>query len=216
VIHVPLMPMLHPDAQERLKAWVEQGGRLLLGPLVGYRSMEFTAFTDKTFGGLEALIGAESSLRFTVHWVENETAITFDDGQSFHTRNWCEGLEATTGKAIAHYRGGYGDGHAAVIEHQLGDGVVMTLGWQPDEQTYLRLMRRLMAEAGVGAVAEGGAEVAVAPRGRDGRTTGYGVVNLSKSAQTIQLDASGTDLLSGATMGPEIALEPLQVVVLKL
>lgn len=217
VLLMPLMPMVPENLRKRLRDWVMAGGRLLLGPLTGYRTSEFTSFTDREFGGLEELIGAGSSIRFTVHWVEDKVDVVLADGQVVHSRNWCEGLRPTTGKAMASYRHGYGDGHAAMIDHRLGKGRVIFAGCQLPTATYLGLVRELMGEAGLAPVAHGSGDVVVAPRaGADGKVAGYGVVNLVEEPRRITLPAGGTDLLSGAKVGPDLDLAPMQAMIVRL
>ncbi len=211
VLVLPLMPMLGKETRQRLREWVEAGGRLILGPITGFRSGEFTAFTDQTFGGLEELIGGTSLLRFPVHWVEESVAIEFADGVSTHTRVWCESYEPTTGEALAHYRGGYGDGGAAIIRHQLGRGTVTTLGGLVDESTYLRLIREQTDAAGLTPLAEGSPHVVVIPRGPDA----LALVNLREDEQTIRLPHPGTDLLTGRHIPEEITLAPLEVIIVR-
>ena len=65
VIVMPLVPIVFRPTKERLKEWVQEGGCLLLGPLTGHRTEEFTAWTDHEFGGLEDLIGATCTGHFT-------------------------------------------------------------------------------------------------------------------------------------------------------
>ncbi len=207
---MPLMPMVREDTKARLRAWVEAGGRLLLGPLTGYRTEEFTAWTDRTFGGLEDLVGAEKSLGFTVHWVEDRVKVAFEGGPETRTRAWCWGLRPTGGEAVARYEGGYGDGEVAAIRHRFGKGEVLTLGCMVDPAVYVGLVRELSGEA---PVAEGAGDVVVVPRAaKDSDTVaGYGVVNLSESPQEVTLPAAGTDRLTGQRVGPEMHLAPLAV-----
>lgn len=211
VLCLPYAPMLGADFRRRLAAWVRAGGRLLLGPLVGYRSEEFTAFTDREFGGLEDLIGGTSALRFTPHWVEDRIEVAFANGATTRTRTWCEAYAPTAGTAIAHYRGGYGDGLPAVLDHRCGEGRVITLGGPVDAATYARLALELAAEVGIAPVASGPERVVVAPRAAaDGVVAGWVVVNLRETAEVVTLPAGGVDVLDGSRVGPEVALAPLQ------
>jgi beta-galactosidase len=216
VIIMPLMPMVRAQTRAKLRAWVEAGGLLLLGPLTGYRTEDFTCFGGREFGGLEELMGGESSISFTVHWVEDRTKVTFADGRSCATKNWCEGFAPATARALAHYRGGYGDGHVAAMENALGKGRVITLGCRVSEEVYLWLARSLCDAAGIEPTAGGSGQVIVAPRaGADGRIAGWGVVNLSESGQSVTLPEAGVDLLTGQRVGRELALEALEVMIVE-
>lgn len=213
LIICPHMAILRTETRERLAEWVKAGGRLLLGPLAGTRSEEMTAWTDRTFGGLEDLIGADSSIRFTPHWVEETIDVVFAGGSACHPRFWCEGFAPHEGtEVLAFYRGGYGDKHAAVVSRPLGKGRVITVGTTLGEQPWMELVRILCDEAGIEPVIAGSPGVLACPRmNGSGKLSGIGLVNTVKSAQAVTLPGVGTDLLTGATVGGEIGLKPLEV-----
>jgi len=216
VVIMPLMPMVSPALRQRLVAWVKQGGCLLLGPLTGYRSTEFTAFTDRTFGGLEELIGAESALRFTAMWVEKTVALDYGFKRA-PVKGWCEAYAPTTGHPLAQYRGGYGDGLAGVMDHNLGQGRVLTMGCRTDEATYLHLVKLLMTQTGLTPLAQTEGRVIVAPRANAvGQITAYGLINLEEERRSVTLPAAGMDLFTGLPTPATMVLEPLAVHLVKL
>jgi len=203
--HLPIVPEI---TRARLHEWVAEGGHLILGPYTGYRTPEFTAFRDRDFGGLEALIGAESALRFPVQWVEDKVRIEFGNGRSGSAKSLCEAWEPEPGtEVIARYRGGYGDGLAAIVRNRFGKGAVTTAGCRLDADSWWGLVAHHLTALGIRPLAEGSADVVVTPRG----PAGFGIVNLSTQSQSIRLPAGGTDLLTQTPCGPEIALAPLAV-----
>ncbi|MFP4053122.1 MAG: beta-galactosidase [Phycisphaerae bacterium] len=217
IICLPLLPMMAEKTRKRLIEWVRGGGKLLLGPLTGIRTEEWTMPREQEFRGLEELIGAESALRFTVQWQEDLVEVDFTEGVDCHTRNWCEGFTLTTGEAIAVYRGEgtYGHGQIAAVHNTFGEGEVITLGCQVDPESYLWLLDELMRRASVERYAMGSEKVLVAPRGPEaGKINGFGVVNLSEEPQQVTVPVAGVDRLSGEKMGPSLKLDPLQVVLL--
>ncbi len=225
VLLMPLMPIVPKETMERIKQWVRDGGRLLLGPLTGYRTEEFTCPRDQEFNGLEELIGAESSLRFTVQWQEKHVEVDFTEGVDCPTRNWCEGFKPTTGEPIAFYKydqaGGYGDGEVAAVQNRYGKGTVITLGCQVDPASYLWLVDQLMMQARIEPVAYGSDRVIVVPRSKPGsdEIAGYAMVNLTESKQLVTIPTPGgeqlTDALTGREVGPDVEMQPLEVMLLK-
>jgi beta-galactosidase GanA len=212
VLIMPLMPIAGEDLRARLTRWVRDGGHLLIGPMTGIRTPDMTVWRDREFGGLEDLIGASSACQFTVKWVEDRVEVMYGDRTSAKTRAWCHGFACTTASPLAVYRGGYGDGHPAVVRNRFGRGTVTTLGCMPDRQSYVRLVREILAEAGVAPVAEGSPRVQVVPRAdASGRVSGYGLFNLAGERQSIRIGSFGMDVLSKRKAGPDIEMEPYGV-----
>jgi beta-galactosidase GanA len=213
VILCPHMSILREETQARLADWVADGGRLLLGPLVGTRSPEMTAWTDRTFGGLEDLIGAGSAVRFTPHWVEETISVEFESGMSCHPKYWCEGFAPHDGTdVLAAYKGGYGDGRAAVVSRLYGKGRVITLGCPVDEACLMSIVRMLAAEAGISPVTSGDPEVLACPRANaEGGLAGIGLINTVKEPKSVRLKGKFRDRLTGEPVEGEIALNPLEV-----
>lgn len=217
VLIVAHHPMLDDDARTRLHEYVEQGGTLIFGPLSGHRTTEFTSYTDKVFGGLEGLIGAESKIRFSPHWVETDITLWLPTGETSHPRFWCEGFEPTHAEVLATYEGGWGSGSAAVLRHEVGRGVVYTLGCPLDEAAWLSIVEAACNHADVTPVAVGSDKVLVVPRAnREGIRTGFGLVNYTKEPQRIALPESGIDLLTGEMLDGEFEMEPLGVRVVRV
>jgi beta-galactosidase len=211
-------PVITADARERLQTFVQNGGVVILGPFVGTRTEEFTAWTDQAFGGLEDLIGADSAVRFSPHWVEDTITVDLGDGVSSNPRIWCEGFAPRDGTTVlASYEGGWGGGSAAIIEHRYGKGTVITVGTAINEAAYVHLVERACSIAGVEKVAEGSEKVLVAPRANaEGKRTGYGLVNYTKEPQEITLPVSGIDRLTGTQVGGTYTLPPLTVQLIEL
>ena len=188
VICFPQMPIITDAARARLADWVEAGGTLVLGPLSGWRSEEFTAFTEQEFGGLEAIMGAEVELFFTVQWVEDRVAIEFNDGHTTASRTWVQGFATTTAETMATWRGGYGDGLPAIIDNRHGAGRVITIGGMVDEPSWVKIVSEACADAGIQPVADAGEKVQVVPRSNgDGAISGYGLINLDTEPAPVTL-----------------------------
>ena len=214
VLLLPLLPVLDAALRQRLDSWVRDGGLLLLGPYTGHRTEEFTCFTDRRFGGLEELIGADSDISFSTMWREGKTQVELTDGPAGAASYWCEAFRPAAGTAIGWYRGAgeYGDGRVAVIDHRVGAGRVITLGAIVPEEILLHLAGLLFEEAGVAPVAQGSVDVAVMPRAAaNSNVAGYAIVNLAEETREIVLPCSGRDLLTGQQVAATLRLAPFGV-----
>ncbi len=217
LIIAPQLSILSADARQRLRDWVETGGRLLLGPMSGTRTPDMTLWTDSDYGGLEELMGADQALRFSPHWVEESIDVAFADGTSCHPRIWCEAFAPREGTdVLASYRGGYGDGLPAVVSRHLGKGRVISLGCPLDEPCFQALFDLLAREADIRPMAEGGEGVLCCPRvDAEGKLTALGLVNTRKTPASIRLPFAGTDLLENEYCEGELEMAPLQVRLLR-
>jgi beta-galactosidase GanA len=217
VICLPQMPIVTQTSRKRLAEWVKAGGTLVLGPLTGWRSEEFTAFTDQEFGGFEAIMGAKIERFFTVQWVEDVVSMEFEDGHRTHSQSWVQSFAPSTATTLATWRGGYADGHPAVIDNVHGKGRVITIGGMVDEPTWGRLVSQACVDAGIEPVCEGGKKVQAIPRaGANGKLAGYGVVNLDTKPASVTLAGKGTDRLSGRATEASFNLEPFEVKIIEL
>jgi beta-galactosidase GanA len=237
VILCPLVPILFRPTRERLKEWVTNGGCLLVGPLTGHRSEEFTAWTDQEFGGLEDLIGASVTSAFQATDTENPQILWHASASapnaadraapapglaatelpSSTPRGLAHAFAPTAAHVLARYATGPATGQAAILMRKLGQGTVITLGARVDEPTYLDLVHTLCELAKVEPLAAGSPGVAIIPRmNPDTTIAAYGVVNLTITEQTLTLPKPGKDRLTGRELGPDITLAPLEVLLLEL
>lgn len=216
ILLMPQIPMVPEERVEELKAWVEAGGRLLLGPLTGYRTTDFTAHIDRPHGSLEALMGARMVAQAPTRDIEDRVRLEYADGRSGKVKLWNDAFELEGGAAIASYNGGWCDGHVAIVDHRLGKGRVITLGTKVEVSDYLSLVSLLMEEIGIEPLARGDAGVLVIPRGKkDEGVSGYGVVNYTREKKRITLPQSGRDRFTGRRVGADLELEPLEVLLIE-
>lgn len=236
VIILPLVPILFRPTKQRLKEWVTEGGCLLIGPLTGHRTEEFTAWTDQEFGGLEELMGATCTASFTAQsstqmiWgtdpapaaegapqTPSPTPTEQAELPASTPRGQCHAFAPTTAHVLARYQTGAQRGDAAILINKLGEGTVITLGARVDRESYLDLIHTLCELAKIQPLASGSEHVAVIPRSNpDNSIAAYGVVNLSDQPQTISLPKIGTDRLTGRRIQEDLTLQPSEVMLVEV
>jgi beta-galactosidase GanA len=236
VLILPLVPIVYRPTKDRLKEWVRGGGCLLVGPLSGYRTEEFTAWTDHEFGGLEELMGATCSGSFSTSEDEKVRIVWGTDAvpgnqelaaeaaspqgaelPASTPRGGCHSFSATTAHVLARYENGPTAGQAAILMNKVGQGTVITLGARVDRETYLDLVHTLCELAKIQPLASGSPHVAVIPRmNPDTSIAGYGVVNLTEEQQSVTIPKGGRDRLSGRAIATEVALAPFEVVLVEV
>lgn len=202
----------HPvliDAQRcsLLKAYVEQGGILVIGCRAGYKDMCGRCAMLPQPGLLQILTGTD--IRDFTFASPNEEEICMDwQGECLPAPIFHDILTPLPGTdVLAVYAGGYYKGEAALTERKLGQGRVLHLGSTFARETVGRLFDYLK-------IREPFKEWIMAPEGleivmreKDGRKFLF-VLNFLDTEQTFELRASALLLYAGEKQTGRISLPP--------
>ncbi len=207
---VPLLYCLDEDGlRDRLRAWVEQGGTLVIGPLSDVRDEHLGKFRHAPFGSLEEWAGvyckyslASAPHSFELTWLSG--------GQTFDSAIWADGFELRGAEELALWNDGPLRGLAAATQRVMGRGRVVLLGTVLPSSGWDLLLR----EFGVKPVATGYGRQIVAPREGDGRR-GVVLVDLEGDGFTADLPAAGIDLLTGEARSGSVGVPGFGVQVIE-
>jgi beta-galactosidase GanA len=224
LLFVPLAPYLTADLRQRLKEWVHKGGVLVLGPMSGYRTEEWTSFTDAALGDLEQWTGIAVDSRIPVGTkprpAEIPIGLSFADGilkDSAVAGLWSEALSSQSGTVLATYTNGMHKGLPAIMESKYGKGKILILGTDPGREAMKKLLQYSSQAAGLTPLAVGDPEVVVVPRiGKD--VKGYVVINISNKPRSIEIQDTNSfvNVLNGKLQpSVSLSLKPYEVMVLK-
>lgn len=221
VLFIPLMPSLDAGFKARLKAWVSNGGTLILGPMTGYRDEEWCANKEAAFGDLESWMGIEGGslipIGTTPRPAEIVPEVRFASSMGLSDAKcglWAMTLTSKTGSTLATYANSMVKGNAAIMQNQVGKGQVIVMGTDPGKEAVRAIVLKAAKEAGVAPVATGDQGLVIVPRkGKIGRA--MAVVNISNSAKSVTLPYGGKDLLSGEVMSSQLNLKPYEVRIVK-
>ncbi|MEM9325870.1 MAG: beta-galactosidase [Bacteroidota bacterium] len=214
VLFVPLAPSLDAGFVERMKTWVEGGGTLILGPMSGYRSENWTAFRNHALGDFGRWTGIEVEHRLPIDSYNvkdlGPAQISFNEGMidgEVEAQLWTEALSAGDGKVIAQYTNGWQKGMPAIMERPIGEGKVVYLGTAPSNQAMQSILVRYAEAAGIAPLASGDKDVLVVPRQKDGESYQF-VINLANDQRSVILNQPiRRDILSGKVVERR-SLEP--------
>jgi len=223
VLFIPIMPIVPDELRERLEAWVKGGGTLLIGPMSGYRSEYWAAFTDHATGSLEDWMGLTVESRIPIgaklRPAEIPVMLDFDAGLALPEAEgglWSEALTTEEGKVLATYQNGMHSGEAAIVETQVGKGKVVYLGTDPGREALAKMLLNYAEEAGIAPLASGDKGVLMVPReGKAGKAVV--VINLMNKTATVELKQldKAKDLLTGEQLGKRLELAPYEVRILE-
>lgn len=199
LVVAPALNVLTPETAQRLTAYVESGGNLVLGARSGMKDGANALWPQRQPGPLAALLGARVVQYYAL---ERPVPVEGDWGKGQAT-TWGERLETTAPDAevVLRYGAGNGwlEGQPAAVTRLVGKGSITYVGATLDDPLMTALTARLMSQAKVDAVWPAlPADVDMAVRSGKGRRvvilTNYGAGN-----QRIDLPAPMRDVLSGGT-----------------
>jgi len=186
----PSLYLLPEHLADRLEAYVEGGGHLLLGPRTGVKDEHNKLRAARQPGPLASLVGATVDQRESFP-AGIETAVeAVDGGERYPFDVWAEWLEPTRADPRFEYDvDGVSAGQAAAVHRTDGDGSVDYCGVWPGDSLADELVVSLLDRAGVNHSKRLPSGVRAAAR--DGRTW---VCNFTSDQYRIE---SGTDWLVG-------------------
>lgn len=196
VLFYPHPTLINEARVAVLRAYVEQGGTLILGCRSGYKDMTGRCVMMPQPGLLQAITGSDVT-DFTFTSPEEEPVWADWDGQKLETPIFNDILTPLEGtKVLASYANNYYAGAAALTERRVGKGRVLHLG-----STFSREnMRQLLAYTGVlepfAGLVDAPETVEVIQREKDGRRFLF-LLNYLPQAEEITLKQTGTLLYTG-------------------
>jgi len=198
----PLMPYVSDAFRERVKAFVENGGIWICGPLTGTRTLEHTVPVDAGLGAIDVLAGVETVFSFPVTGTGAQGNF---QGTSAPLSGWCHAFRHNhlDTKMVGALICEQAPGLAFITERKLGRGAVVMLGAQPQGDAGEVLLTKLLAhyavQAGASRIAASKGTL-VCPRvASDGRLL-WLAVNLDGHGGQVELPHSAKDALSGAVL----------------
>lgn len=225
LLFIPLAPYIPADFRAKLEAWVKQGGHLVLGPMSGYRTEEWTFFTDHAYGDLNEWTGIDVTSRIPIGTKRREKEIPLLLNWKADIENpdqevflWADALVSDKGKVIATYKNGMHKGSNAIITNQVGKGKVTILGTDSGKQNLSVLLKEYANELGVMPTITGDQGIVVGRRvDTKGNTAGYVLDNITSEQKSVVIEKGlYKELLTDKKISETaIELMPYEVLVLK-
>ncbi len=197
---------------DKLTESVKNGTMLVLSYRSGVKD-EHNAFTDQTLPGQLAELAGVAIHEYDPH-INQDQEFVGVDGSRYPARVWFDILSPTTAQILATYGKGYYQGKAAVTQNRFGKGSVFYLGSESlSREFYDRLIAYLAQQSGVqtGPSLPDGVEMAV--REKAGKKILF-LLNYTEKAQSVTLDQSYKNALSGETEPAAVEIPALDVKVL--
>ncbi|WP_202020444.1 beta-galactosidase [Mucilaginibacter mali] len=196
VMVAPAYQLLDPKLVARWKAYVEQGGHLILSSRTGEKDREARIWEGRFAEPIYSLLGIKEL--YYDQLPENRMAKVAMDGKLFNWNNWGDVLQgAAAGTKMALYNDQFYKGETAVLNRKLGKGTVTYIGADTDDGKLEKdVLRKVYKNAGIG--------ILDLPEGvtvdcRDGFWVG---MNYSSATQVLPVPANAKVLIGSKTLAP--------------
>ncbi len=148
IISLPLYQMADPVLVEKLEAWVERGGSLVLGYRAGARNLDNQAIDAPLPGVFRKLAGITVPRFESLNLGSVKLRVGLVPG---HGAVWADIIEPETAQAVAIWNDSkkFYRGYPAATVNRIGRGRVWYIGTSPDPIAMLALYRRILKEAGL-------------------------------------------------------------------
>lgn len=206
VLIYPHPLILTQSRADLLRAYVEQGGTLIVGARAGQKDVTGQCVMQPMPGLLCGLTGSEVS-EFTFVGPADEAQSMNWDGQSIGTGIFSDILDAAgeNAKVLARYEKDFYQGRAALVENRYGKGKVLHFGGTFTRENVKRFLAYAGALTPYGDLAGLPACCELAVKEKDGKRYLF-VLNYDRSPRRITLKKEMTDLDDGAHVSGEIVL----------
>lgn len=214
LVVAPSLNVLSDAQAQRLKAYVERGGHLVLGPRSAMKNADNGLQPQRQPGPLGELLGGRVEQFYAL---DKPIPVAGAAGEG-SARIWAEQLKARSPQTEVPLRygqaNGWLDGEAAVLTRRVGKGRISYVGAWLDDATLDRLTGDWLRAAQVRApLADVPADVEVGVRS-DGRRRVVVLINHGSEAQQVRLPAPMRSLLSTGAASDVVQLAPEDVAVL--
>lgn len=214
VIVAPVLYMVKPGVDEKLRQFVKNGGTLLTTFFSGYVDESDLVTVGGYPGKLRDILGI---------WVEEIDALpegvcnhfTYD-GRRYEAGLLCDLLHSEGAEVLAAYEEDFYAGMPVLTCNHFGAGRAYYMAARPDKAFYSCLMHRLCQEQGIAPLMETPEGVEAAIRETADKKYLF-LLNFAPEARTVKLDRCGVDIITGTAYqkGDSIVLNKTDVVILE-
>jgi beta-galactosidase len=199
----PMMPAVDEGFRDKVKAWVENGGIWICGPVTGTRTIEHTVPTDSGLGLVDDLAGVRTLFSFPI----TGTGSTMEAfGITAPLSGWCSAVEpADPGtRSLGTIRTRlHANGLSCLTERSLGKGRVVLLSTMPDGDEGNKIIGNIVMkyaeEAGIPAIRSTRGTL-VCPRIMKDGARLWIVVNMDGKGGKVTLPEPATDAITSAPL----------------
>ncbi|MDE6404470.1 MAG: beta-galactosidase [Lachnospiraceae bacterium] len=215
LVIAPVLYMVKTGYDEKLRAYVKNGGRFLTTFFSGYVDEHDLVTVGGYPGKLRDILGI---------WVEEEDALPEDMHNCFHYKGktypaamLCDLLHTEGAEALAFYEKDFYAGMPVLTKNAFGKGFGYYVATQSDDAFYRTYLGEICREAGIEPIMETPDGIEVTRRVNKNSTFVF-LLNHGDAARVMAMPFAGTDLLRSKSYktGDALTLEAKGVAIVKL
>lgn len=215
LVIAPVLYMVKTGYDEKLRAYVKNGGRFLTTFFSGYVDEHDLVTVGGYPGKLRDILGI---------WVEEEDALPEDmhnffhyNGKTYPASMLCDLLHTEGAEALAFYEKDFYAGMPVLTKNAFGKGFGYYVATQSDDDFYREYLGGICREAGIEPILEAPGDIEVTRRVNNNGTFVF-LLNHGEEARVMAMPFAGTDLLGGKSYeeGDALSLEAKGVAIVKL
>lgn len=214
LVIAPLLYMCKDGFDEKIRAYVKNGGRFMTTFFSGYVEDHDLVVTGGYPGRLKDILGI---------WVEESDALPEGEDNSFTYKGkkypaavLCDLLHLQGAESLSTYEKDFYEGMPVLTRNRFGEGKAYYVATHSSNEFYKDFLGEICEELDIHPVAEVPEDVEAAVRENEKGSFLF-LLNHGEEAAEIVLDRAGTDLISGRSfrVGETIVLEKTGVAVIK-
>lgn len=221
LVIAPMVYMLRPGFADRLKSYVEQGGTAVMTYWSAVVDQSDLCFLGGVPGnGLREVFGVweEESQSY---YPKETVGVAMSDGNvlgltgSFSAIDTCSVIHAEGSDVLATYADQYFAGSPALTANRFGKGTAFYMAARMQNDFLSAFYAKLVTDLSIAKAIDTALPHGVTAQLRtDGKTKYVFLMNFNDNQQSVELDDTYTDLLSGQTLSDTARLGPYGVMVL--
>jgi beta-galactosidase len=195
LVVVPALYLMTEEAGNNLRAYVENGGTLVVSCFSGIVDEHDAVHEGACPGPLRDVLGLTVE-EFSPLLKDERVRLTGPDGSEFHADVWTEFVVPRGAETVWTYADGLTAGRPAVTRHRLGEGTAWYVSTRLGAPGLEALIGRASEDAHIAPRAALPRDVEVVRRTGESGTYLF-VINHTVTDAKVPLDTSGTELLTG-------------------
>lgn len=190
--------------EERVRAWVENGGVWIVGPMSDVLDENTCKYTNAPYSFLEEFAGVYTKYQLPID--NNVFQAKWQDGEECKISTCFDAFEPKNSESLVFYANEEFEGLSVITERRIGKGKVVLLGSVPAHKD----LRKLVEKEPIAQASENIILVE-----REGEEKGIIALETEHKDGFIYLDGEYKDCISEKILSGKIEITPYQVLVLK-